>query len=203
MQPERKAQELAEQRSWTSACHSIIYELQDEIKRAMTGLLEPIIKETYQGRAEVLETYRIPKVGTITGCRRDGWVDQARFRSTVTARQHRRVQGQGQLVAARQRRCQPGKQQLECGISIANFGDIKAQGVTEAFVTERESRLKRWRGECRRSLVLEVLSPRNFWVKVPPVDGSAGLPTPTDRPILQLSRRQQYPSRHITKRGRA
>jgi len=49
--------------------HSIIYELQDEIKRAMTGLLEPTIKETYQGRAEVQETFRIPKVGTIAGCR--------------------------------------------------------------------------------------------------------------------------------------
>ncbi|MGA9978710.1 MAG: translation initiation factor IF-2, partial [Candidatus Sulfotelmatobacter sp.] len=69
VRPERKAQELAEQEEVDIRLHSIIYELQDEIKRAMTGLLEPTIKETYQGRAEVLETFRIPKVGTIAGCR--------------------------------------------------------------------------------------------------------------------------------------
>ncbi|MGC1451687.1 MAG: translation initiation factor IF-2, partial [Candidatus Sulfotelmatobacter sp.] len=63
VRPERKAQELAEQEEVDIRLHSIIYELQDEIKRAMTGLLEPTIKETYQGRAEVLETFRIPKVG--------------------------------------------------------------------------------------------------------------------------------------------
>src|SRR5438552_6044333 len=69
VRPERKAQELAEQEKVDIRLHSIIYELQDEIKRAMTGLLEPTIKEVYQGRAEVLETFRIPKVGTVAGCR--------------------------------------------------------------------------------------------------------------------------------------
>src|SRR5437588_7546325 len=69
VRPERKAQELAEQEEVDIRLHSIIYELQDEIKRAMTGLLEPTIKETYQGRAQVLETFRIPKVGTVAGCR--------------------------------------------------------------------------------------------------------------------------------------
>ena len=58
VRPERKAQELAEQEEVDIRLHSIIYELQDEIKRAMTGLLEPTIKETYQGRAEVLEVER-------------------------------------------------------------------------------------------------------------------------------------------------
>ncbi len=69
VRPERKAQELAEQDKVDIRLHSIIYELQDEIKRAMTGLLEPTIKETYQGRAQVLETFRIPKVGMVAGCR--------------------------------------------------------------------------------------------------------------------------------------
>ncbi len=69
VRPERKAQELAEQEKVDIRLHSIIYELQDEIKRAMSGLLEPTIKETYQGRAEVRETFRIPKVGTMAGCR--------------------------------------------------------------------------------------------------------------------------------------
>ena len=75
VRPERKAQELADQEKVDIRLHSIIDELQDEIKRAMTGLLEPTIKESYQGRAQVLETFRIPKVGMIAGCRvADGFI---------------------------------------------------------------------------------------------------------------------------------
>src|SRR5262249_56638824 len=48
--------------------HTIIYNLQDEMKRAMTGLLEPVFKEVYKGKAEVRETFRISKVGNVAGC---------------------------------------------------------------------------------------------------------------------------------------
>ena len=65
VRPERKAQEIAEQEKVDIRLHSMIYELQDEIRKAMTGLLEPIVKETYMGRAEVRETFRIPKVGMV------------------------------------------------------------------------------------------------------------------------------------------
>ena len=68
VRPERKAQEMADQEKVDIRLHSIIYELQDEMKKAMTGLLEPTIKETYLGRAEVRDTFRIPKVGTVAGC---------------------------------------------------------------------------------------------------------------------------------------
>ncbi len=68
VRPERKAQELAEMEKVDVRLHSIIYELQDEIKKAMTGLLDPIIKETYLGRAEVREVFKVPKVGAVAGC---------------------------------------------------------------------------------------------------------------------------------------
>ena len=106
VRPERKAQELAEQEKVDIRLHSIIYELQDEMKRAMTGLLEPIIKETYLGRAEVRDTFRIPKVGTIAGCHGDGRPDQARFGRAPAARQRGRLQGQNRIAAALQGRCQ-------------------------------------------------------------------------------------------------
>ena len=48
--------------------HTIIYNLTDEIKRAMTGLLAPVFKEVYKGKAEVRETFRITKVGSVAGC---------------------------------------------------------------------------------------------------------------------------------------
>jgi translation initiation factor IF-2 len=106
VRPERKAQELAEQEKVDIRLHSIIYEVQDEIKRAMTGLLEPIVKETYLGRAEVRDTFRVPKVGH--DCRLPGqrWRGQARCRGAAAARQRGRLQRQDRLGAALQGRCE-------------------------------------------------------------------------------------------------
>jgi translation initiation factor IF-2 len=137
VRPERKAQELAEQEKVDIRLHSIIYELQDEIKRAMTGLLEPIIKETYQGRAEVLETFRIPKVGTVAGCRvTDGLIKRD---SEVRLLRDNIVVFKGKVSSLRRFKDDASQvtNGMECGISIANYGDIKAHDVIEAFVTER------------------------------------------------------------------
>ena len=137
VRPERKAQELAEQEEVDIRLHSIIYELQDEIKRAMSGLLEPTIKETYQGRAEVLETFRIPKVGTVAGCRvSDGLIKRD---SEVRLLRDNVVVFKGKIGSLRRFKddAREVTNGMECGISIANYGDIKARDVIEAFVTER------------------------------------------------------------------
>jgi translation initiation factor IF-2 len=137
VRPERKAQELAEQDGVEIRLHSIIYELQDEIKRAMTGLLEPTIKEVYQGRAQVKETFRIPKVGTIAGCtvvdgsiKRDSEVRLLRDNVEVF---------KGKVGSLRRFKDDASEVRngMECGISIANYGDIRAGDLIEAFVTER------------------------------------------------------------------
>ncbi|MGD0467045.1 MAG: translation initiation factor IF-2 [Terriglobales bacterium] len=137
VRPERKAQELAEQEKVDIRLHSIIYELQDEIKRAMTGLLEPTIKEIYQGRADVLETFRIPKVGTIAGCRvTDGLIKRD---SEVRLLRDNVVMFKGKVGSLRRFKNDASEVHsgMECGISISNYGDIKAGDVIEAFVTER------------------------------------------------------------------
>ena len=137
VRPERKAQELADQEKVDIRLHSIIYELQDEIKRAMTGLLEPTIKETYQGRAEVLETFRIPKVGTIAGCRvSDGLIKRD---SEARLLRDNVVVFKGKVGSLRRFKDDASQvtSGMECGISISNYGDIKAGDVIEAFVTER------------------------------------------------------------------
>ena len=137
VRPERKAQEIAEQEKVDIRLHSIIYELQDEIKRAMTGLLEPTIKETYQGRAAVRETFRIPKVGTIAGCsvtdgliKRDSEVRLLRDNVEV-------FKGKIQSLRRFKDDASQVSNGMECGISIANYGDIKVGDVIEAFVTEK------------------------------------------------------------------
>ena len=137
VRPERKAQELAEQEKVDIRLHSIIYELQDEMKRAMSGLLEPVIKETYQGRAEVRETFRIPKVGTIAGCQVvDGVIKRD---SDVRLLRDNVVVFKGKIASLRRFKddAKEVTNGMECGIGIANYGDIKQGDIIEAFVTEK------------------------------------------------------------------
>src|ERR1022692_255217 len=137
VRPERKAQEIAEQEKVDIRLHSIIYELQDEIKRAMSGLLEPTFKEHYQGRAEVLNTFRIPKVGTVAGCRvSDGLIK--RDAEVRLLRDNVQV-FKGKVGSLRRFKDDASQvtNGMECGISISNYGDIKVGDVIEAFATER------------------------------------------------------------------
>src|SRR4029078_9689601 len=137
VRPERKAQEVAEQEKVDIRLHSIIYELQDEIKRAMTGLLEPTIKEIHQGRAQVLETFRIPMVGTVAGCRvTDGLIKRD---SEVRLLRDNVVVYKGKVGSLRRFKDDASEVRngMECGISIAGYGDVKAGDVIEAFVTEK------------------------------------------------------------------
>ena len=68
VRPERNAAALAEQEKVDVRLHTIIYNLSDEIKLAMSGLLAPVFKEVYRGKAEIRDTFRIPKVGSVAGC---------------------------------------------------------------------------------------------------------------------------------------
>jgi translation initiation factor IF-2 len=111
--------------------------LQDEIKKAMTGLLEPTIKETYQGRAEVRDTFRIPKVGMVAGCYvQDGIIKRD---SEVRLLRDNVQVFKGKISSLRRFKEDVAEVRngFECGIAIANYGDVKVGDVIEAFVTER------------------------------------------------------------------
>ena len=137
VRPERKAAELAAQEDVEIRLHSIIYELQDEMRLAMMGLLEPAFKENYLGRAEVLKVFKIPKVGTIAGCSvRDGAI--RRDAEVKVMREGEQIfKGKiGSLKRVKDdvREVTNG---MECGIGIANFSDLKEGDVLEAFSTEK------------------------------------------------------------------
>jgi translation initiation factor IF-2 len=137
VRPERKAQELAEMEKVDIRLHSIIYELQDEIKKAMLGLLEPIIKETYLGRAEVRETFRVPKVGTVAGCQ---VVDGTIKRDSEVRLVRDSVQiYKGKIGSLKRFKDDASEVRngMECGINIQNFNDVKKGDIIEAFVIER------------------------------------------------------------------
>jgi len=137
VRPERSAQSTAEQQKVDIRLHSIIYELIDEIQRAMTGMLEPVYKETIQGHAEVRETFRISKVGVVAGCyvadgliRRDSQVRVVRGRDVIhTAKIDSLKRFKNDVSEV--------KNGLECGISLTNFNNIQVGDILEAFTMER------------------------------------------------------------------
>jgi translation initiation factor IF-2 len=141
VRPERKAQEMADQEKVDVRLHSIIYELQGEIKRAMQGLLEPVFKENYLGRAEVRDTFRIPKVGTVAGC----YVQDGLLKRDAEVRLLRDnvVVYKGKIGSLRRFKDDVGEVRngMECGIGIAGYGDVKVGDVIEAFQTERVAEL--------------------------------------------------------------
>jgi translation initiation factor IF-2 len=135
--PERNAQSTAEQQKVDIRQHSIIYELIDEIKLAMTGLLEPVYREIIQGHAEVRETFRISKVGTIAGCfvadgaiRRDSQVRLMREGEVVHT-------GRIESLKRFKNDASEVKNGLECGISLAGYNNIQVGDTIEAFAMER------------------------------------------------------------------
>ena len=68
VRPDRNAADMAEREEVDIRLHSVIYNVTDEIKKAMEGLLEPTFKEVRIGAAEVREVFKVPKIGTIAGC---------------------------------------------------------------------------------------------------------------------------------------
>ena len=106
VRPDRKAAEVAERENVEIRLHSIIYELQDEITKAMYGLLEPVFKENYAGRAEVLNVFKITKVGQIAGCRVTDGLITPRPAGPPAARRRRGLEGQDRLAQALQGRRQ-------------------------------------------------------------------------------------------------
>ncbi len=137
VRPDRKSSEVADRENVEIRLHSIIYDLQDEITKAMYGLLEPVFKENYAGRAEVLQVFKITKVGQIAGCRvTDGLIK--RDNQVRVLRDGAEV-WKGKISSLKRVKDDVSevRQGVECGIDLAGFKDIKAGDLIEAFTTEK------------------------------------------------------------------
>jgi translation initiation factor IF-2 len=137
VRPEKNAQAVAEQEKVDIRLHTIIYELTDELKRAMTGMLEPVFREQYKGRAEVRQVFRITKVGNVAGCMvLDGVITRD---SEVRLLRDNVVVYTGKIDSLRRFKNDASevKAGFECGITLRNYADLKPGDVIEAFVTER------------------------------------------------------------------
>jgi len=137
VRPERNAADLAEKEGVDIRLYTVIYNLVDEIKSAMTGLLEPKFEEKFQGRAEVRNTFKVPKAGTIAGCMVvDGVIPRT---ASVRLLRDNRVIFEGKIASLRHFKNDVSevRQGFECGIAIERFQDIKIGDVIEAFKVEK------------------------------------------------------------------
>jgi translation initiation factor IF-2 len=137
VRPEKAASALAEREKVDIRLHTIIYNLTDEIKAAMSGLLEPVFREVYKGKAEVRETFRISKVGNVAGCQVvEGNIPS---RSEIRLLRDNVVVHTGKIASLRRFKDDVSevKSGQECGITLENFPDVKQGDIIEAFVTER------------------------------------------------------------------
>ena len=137
VRPERKATELAQLEQVDIRMHTIIYNVTDEIKKAMTGLLAVVFKETILGRAEVREVFRISNVGMVAGCYlQDGKITRD---ALIRLLRDSVVVHQGKLKSLRRFKedVSEVRSGMECGIALENYSDVKVGDVIEAFVKER------------------------------------------------------------------
>ena len=137
VRPDRKASELAQQENVDIRMHTIIYEVSDEIKKAMAGLLEPVVKESYLGRAEVRDTFRIKGVGMIAGC----YVQDGLLKRDAPVRVLRDgvVIYTGKISSLRRFKEDVGEVRngFECGAGISNFADVKVGDILECFQVQK------------------------------------------------------------------
>ncbi|MFY9531485.1 MAG: translation initiation factor IF-2, partial [Candidatus Acidiferrales bacterium] len=137
VRPERKASDLAQREGVDIRLHTIIYELMDELKKAMTGLLAPVVKETYLGRAEVRDTFRIKGVGMIAGCSvQDGILKRD---AEVRVLRDNVVIYTGKVSSLRRFKDDVNEVRsgFECGVGVSNFSDVKVGDVLECFLVEK------------------------------------------------------------------
>ncbi|MEF2073805.1 translation initiation factor IF-2 [Consotaella aegiceratis] len=136
----KQARDAAEREGIEIRYYNIIYNLVDDVKAAMSGLLSPERRETFLGNAEILEVFNITKVGKVAGCRvTEGKVERG---AGVRLIRDHVVIHEGTLKTLKRFKDEvaevPGGQ--ECGMAFANYEDIREGDVIEAFRVEHVAR---------------------------------------------------------------
>ncbi|MBI4888309.1 MAG: translation initiation factor IF-2, partial [Acidobacteria bacterium] len=139
VRPDRNAADVAEREQVDIRLHSVIYNVTDEIKKGMTGLLEPTFKEVRIGTAQIREVFKVPKVGAIAGCIvTDGRITRAGETQARLLRDNVVVH-EGKIGSLRRFKDDVSevKTGIECGISLERYNDIKVGDMIEVFTMER------------------------------------------------------------------
>jgi len=136
VRPDARVSELSAQEGVEIKLYDIIYNVIADVRAAMEGLLEPEYKEVVQGRAEVRELFKVPKVGMVAGCHvTDGKITRAGgiklVRDSVVV-----FDGKIQSLKRFKDDAREVLAGFDCGIGIEGYNDIHLGDVIEAYVTE-------------------------------------------------------------------
>jgi len=133
VRPSAQARKLAEKEDVEIRMYSIIYDAINEVRDAMEGMLSAEMKEEIKGTAEIRETFKISKIGTIAGCMvTEGTIER---NHDVRVIRDGVVVYTGKLGSLKRFKddAKEVRQGFECGLNIANFNDIKVGDVVEAY----------------------------------------------------------------------
>ena len=139
VRPDRNAADVAEREQVDIRLHSVIYNVTDEIKKGMAGLLEPTFKEVRIGTAEIREVFKVPKVGAVAGCMvTDGRITRAGDTQVRLLRDNVVIH-EGKIGSLRRFKDDVSevKSGLECGIGLERYNDIKVGDLIEVFTMVR------------------------------------------------------------------
>src|SRR5688572_32482921 len=139
VRPDRNAEDIAARERVDIRSHSVIYNVTDEMKKAMTGLLDPTFKEVRLGIAEVRDIVKVPKFGTIAGCMvTEGRITRAGDTQARLLRDNVVVY-EGKIGSLRRFKDDASevKSGFECGIGFEKYNDLKVGDIIEVFVNER------------------------------------------------------------------
>ncbi len=134
------ARRLAEERGVDIRIYNIIYQIVDEVRQALEGMLKPIDQEVIQGHATVRQTFKISKIGTIAGCFvTDGLLQR---NSNIRLVRDGKPVWSGKLASLKRVKddAKEVRNGFECGIKLEQFDDIKQGDVIEAYTTEQVKR---------------------------------------------------------------
>jgi len=137
VRPEVKGQDLAEREQVDVRLYSVIYDVVEDIRKAMEGMLDPSFREMPVGRAEVRNTFHISRLGTVAGC----YVLSGKITRNATIRLLRDnvVVHEGKLASLKRFKDDVREvvEGYECGLGLENYNDIKVGDQIEAFVMEK------------------------------------------------------------------
>jgi len=136
IRPDEAVKRLATTEQVDLRFYQVIYEVENDLKKAMVGMLDPKFREVVLGRAEVREVFKVSKVGTIAGC----YVQSGKLTRNAKVRVLRdsAVVFEGELESLRRFKddVREVQENFECGVQVAKYQDLKAGDVIEAFTSE-------------------------------------------------------------------
>ena len=139
VRPDRNATGVAEREGVDIRLHSVIYDVTDELKKALAGLLDPTTKEIKLGSAEIRQTFKIPKFGTAAGCMvTEGTITRAGDAQARIVRDGVVVH-EGRIGSLRRFKDDVNEVRggMECGLAFERFADLKIGDVVESFTVEK------------------------------------------------------------------